>query len=69
MKNIEERVFKIAKYMVSEKATIKQASIFFGVSESTVYKDMTERLPRLNPVVASAVRELINTNKTKRRSL
>jgi len=63
---IEERALEIAKYIVSEKATVRQAAGVFGVSKSTVHKDMTERLPRINPLVANTVRDILETNKAER---
>ena len=54
---IEERALEIAKYILSEKATVRQAASVFGVSKSTVHKDVTERLPKINPLVASMVRK------------
>ncbi|MDR7856936.1 sporulation transcriptional regulator SpoIIID [Tissierella sp.] len=63
---IEERALEIAKYIVSEKATVRQAAKVFGVSKSTVHKDVTERLPRINPLVATMVKSILDTNKAER---
>jgi putative DeoR family transcriptional regulator (stage III sporulation protein D) len=63
---IEERALEIAKYIVSEKATVRQAAKVFGVSKSTVHKDVTERLPRINPLVATMVKGILETNKAER---
>ena len=46
---IEERAVAIAEYIVKNKATVRQAAGQFGVSKSTVHKDVTERLLRINP--------------------
>lgn len=59
---IEERALEIAKYIVSAKTTARDAARIFGVSKSTVHKDVTERLPRINRVVALQVREILDTN-------
>lgn len=63
---IEERALEIAKYILSEGATVRQAATIFGVSKSTVHKDVTERLPKINPLVASEVKQVLDTNKAER---
>lgn len=63
---IEERALEIAKYILSEGATVRQAACIFGVSKSTVHKDVTERLPKINPLVASMVKQVLETNKAER---
>ncbi|SHH42545.1 sporulation transcriptional regulator SpoIIID [Sporanaerobacter acetigenes] len=63
---IEERALEIAKYIISEKATVRQAAGVFGVSKSTVHKDVTERLPKINPLIASMVKEVLEQNKAER---
>ena len=49
---IEERVLDVAKYIIDSKATIRKTAKVFGVSKSTIHKDMTERLPKINPAIA-----------------
>lgn len=63
---IEERTLEIAKYILSEGATVRQAASIFGVSKSTVHKDVTERLPKINPLIASMVKEILDINKAER---
>ena len=63
---IEERALEIANYIVREKATVRQAAGVFGVSKSTVHKDVTERLPRINPLIANNVRTILEKNKAER---
>lgn len=63
---IEERALEIAKYILSEGATVRQAATIFGVSKSTVHKDVTERLPKINPLIASEVKQVLDTNKAER---
>lgn len=63
---IEERALEIANYIVREKATVRQAAGIFGVSKSTVHKDVTERLPRINPLIANNVRTILEKNKAER---
>lgn len=45
---IEKRVLEICDYIIQTGATVRQAAAQFGVSKSTVHKDLTERLPELN---------------------
>ena len=63
---IEERTLEIAKYILSEGATVRQAASIFGVSKSTVHKDVTELLPKINPLIADMVKEILETNKAER---
>lgn len=63
---IEERVLEVAKYIIDSKATIRKTAKMFGVSKSTVHKDITERLPRINPQVAKEAREILEVNKAER---
>jgi len=63
---IEERALEIAKYIISEKATVRQAAGVFGVSKSTVHKDVTERLPKINPLIAAMVKQVLDKNKAER---
>ena len=46
---IEERAIEIANFIIEEKATVRQTAKKFGVSKSTVHKDVTERLLQINP--------------------
>ncbi|MBE6081807.1 MULTISPECIES: sporulation transcriptional regulator SpoIIID [Tissierellales] len=63
---IEERALKVAKYIISEKSTVRQAATVFGVSKSTVHKDVTERLPKINPLIAGMVKQILEKNKSER---
>lgn len=63
---IEERALDIAKYILDEGATVRQAAGEFGVSKSTVHKDVTERLPKINPLIAAMVKNVLETNKAER---
>lgn len=64
--NIEERSRELAVYIIENKATVRAAARQFGVSKSTVHKDLTERLPRLSPALYRQVRELLDLNKAER---
>ena len=63
---IEERAMEIAEYIITEKATVRQTAKVFGVSKSTVHKDMTERLPKINPLIANQVKYILDRNKAER---
>ena len=64
--NIEERVRDEALYIIENNATVRAAALKFGVSKSTVHKDLTERLPRQDRGLARRVRELLDRNKAER---
>ncbi|HQE05865.1 MAG: sporulation transcriptional regulator SpoIIID [Tepidanaerobacteraceae bacterium] len=63
---MRERILEIAEYIISTKATVRQAAKVFGVSKSTVHKDMTERLVEINPEKAKLVKEVLEFNKAER---
>lgn len=67
MKNyIEERALRLANYIIEQNATVRQTAKEFGISKSTVHKDMTERLTELNPSLAAQVRKVLDINKSER---
>ena len=63
---IRKRVLEISAYIVDTNATVRQAASVFGVSKSTVHKDVTERLPRVNPDLALRVKVVLERNKAER---
>ena len=63
---IEERAIEIANYIIEEKATVRQAAKKFGVSKSTIHKDVTERLLLINPSLAGEARKVLDMNKSER---
>ena len=63
---IEERAMGIATYIIDNNATVRQTAKEFGVSKSTVHKDVTERLAQINPSFASEARKVLDTNKSER---
>ena len=63
---IEERAVEIARYIVEHKSTVRETAKVFGISKSTVHKDITERLPRVNKSLAEATREILDINKSER---
>jgi putative DeoR family transcriptional regulator, stage III sporulation protein D len=63
---IEERVLEVAQYIIDSKATIRKTAKAFGVSKSTIHKDMTERLPKINPQIANETKYILDYNKSER---
>ena len=61
---IEERAVEIAYYIIEHKATVRQAAKQFGVSKSTIHKDVAERLLLINPSLAGEARKVLDTNKS-----
>ena len=61
---LEERAVLLAQYMIEHKATVRQTASVFGVSKSTVHKDLTEKLPAINHALASQVREVLDVRKS-----
>jgi len=65
-KIIEERATNLAQYIIDSKDTVRGAAKKFCISKSTVHKDITERLVKINPILAKEVREILNENKAER---
>ena len=63
---IEERAVEIAKYIIDNNATVRQSAKQFGISKSTVHKDVTERLSQVNPTLAREARKVLDVNKSER---
>ncbi len=63
---IEKRVLEIARYIIEKETTVRQTARVFGVSKSTVHKDVTERLLKINPLVAKQVKSILEVNKAER---
>lgn len=63
---IEERACELAVYMIETGATVRAAAQHFGISKSTVHKDLQQRLPRYNRVLYEQVRQVLDVNKQQR---
>ncbi len=63
---IEERACALAVYMIETGATVRGAAQHFGISKSTVHKDLSQRLPRYNPLLYQQVRQILEVNKQER---
>lgn len=68
MKNvsIDERAINLAHYIIDSKDTVRGAAKKFGISKSTVHKDVSERLVKINPGLAKDVRIILDENKAER---
>ena len=66
--SIEERCEKMAIYLIDNKATVRDTAKKFGISKSTVHKDITDedRLLRINPQLAAKTRKILDVNKSQR---
>ena len=64
--HIEERAIVVAKYILEKNTTVRQTAKTFGVSKSTIHKDVTERLEEINPTLAKEVKMVIEKNKSER---
>ena len=63
---IEERACELAVYMIETGATVRAAAKHFGISKSTVHKDLSQRLPKYHPILYQQVREILDQNKRER---
>ena len=63
---IEERATRLAHYIIETKDTVRSTAKKFGVSKSTVHKDVSDRLLKINPILAKEVREILDENKAER---
>ncbi len=64
--SIEERAINLAHYIIDSKDTVRGTAKKFGISKSTVHKDVSERLQKINPVLALEVRRILDENKAER---
>ena len=63
---IEKRAVEIGTYIVEKSASVRQAAKNFGVSKSTVHKDVAERLPQIDVELAKEARSVLDVNKSER---
>ena len=64
--SIETRCVTLAQYIIEERSTVRSAAKRFGISKSTVHKDLAERLPALNRSLYLQVKEVLEENKAQR---
>lgn len=63
---IEDRACELAVYMIQTGATVRSAASHFGISKSTVHKDLSQRLPKCNKSLYNQVRKILDLNKAER---
>lgn len=63
---IEERAIEVAGFIIHSNATVRETAKKFGISKSTVHKDVTERLEKINPKLAAEARKVLELNKAER---
>lgn len=64
--NMEERACNLAVYIIENRATVRAAAKKFGISKSTVHKDLQDRLPQFNRTLYLQVKEVLDENKAQR---
>ena len=64
--NMEQRACELAAYIIENRTTVRAAARQFGVSKSTVHKDLAERLPQFNRGLYLLVKEVLDENKAQR---
>lgn len=65
-RDMEQRASVLAVYMIENRSTVRAAAQKFGISKSTVHKDLISKLPQENPVLYQQVRQLLDQNKAER---
>ncbi|MGI5879633.1 MAG: sporulation transcriptional regulator SpoIIID [Syntrophomonadaceae bacterium] len=63
---IRKRAVKIAHHIIQTSDTVRQTAEVFGISKSTVHKDVSERLPRIDRLLAEEVKQILEQNKAER---
>lgn len=63
---VEERAVELGRYIIESKATVRKAAQKFGVSKSTVHKDVSERLKYVDPKLYKEVKHVLEVNKAQR---
>lgn len=64
--NMEERAERLAQYIIENRTTVRAAALKFGISKSTVHKDISERLPLFNRSLYLQVKAVLDVNKAQR---
>ena len=64
--NIEERAVVLAQYIIEHRTTVRAAAKQFGISKSTVHKDLSERLPGINRALYLQAKQVLEENKAQR---
>ncbi|MBQ7923260.1 MAG: sporulation transcriptional regulator SpoIIID [Clostridia bacterium] len=62
----QERCEELAAYLIENRSTIRDTAARFGISKSTVHKDVTQKLQNSNPLMYESVKEILEVNKAER---
>lgn len=65
-RSIEDRTIELANYIIENRCTVRDAAKKFGISKSTVHKDVTERLSKINKLLAEETKKVLLENKSER---
>ncbi|MBQ7858188.1 MAG: sporulation transcriptional regulator SpoIIID [Oscillospiraceae bacterium] len=63
---IDQRARELAVYIIENGATVRSAASHFGISKSTVHKDLQQRLPKCDRILFQQVRQVLEQNKRER---
>ena len=63
---VEERAIELGEYIIESRATVRYTAKKFGISKSTVHKDVSQRLRTLNPSLYTEVKQVLEHNKSER---
>jgi len=63
---IRKRAVKVAQHILQTSDTVRRTAEIFGISKSTVHKDVAERLPRISQEMADQVKDILDKNKAER---
>ena len=63
---IEERAVEVANFIIKSNSTVRETARKFGISKSTVHKDITDRVEKIAPELARSVRKVLEVNKAER---
>lgn len=64
--DVEQRAIELAEYIIQNKTTVRNTAKKFGISKSTVFVDVSERLKKINPSLYNEVRKILDINKAER---
>ena len=64
--NGKDRCEMLGEYLITNKATVRSCASYFGVSKSTVHKDLTGKLMKINRALYTEVKAVLDTNKSER---
>ena len=63
---MEERAVELGNYILEHKATVRAAAKRYGISKSTVHKDVAQRLKNIDPALYRGVKQILDVNKAQR---